>query len=202
MAVPPTSMDDKQSLRAAMRQRRAAFVAGLDPEARSDAEHALAVLVAPLLQAARVVATYSAVGDEIDPHRVAAACLVYPRVVRRGCPLTFHAANRTHMRAGWAGILEPAADAPARAPDALLMPLLAVDPCGVRLGQGAGYYDLTLAGLPGALKIGLAWDVQVVEALRADPWDVPLDWIATPTRLIRCGPGATARMVGAGVPSR
>ena len=186
MAVPPTSTDDKRSLRAAMRERRAVFVAALAADERAEAEIALAGLAAPLLQHARVVASYSAVGDEISPHRVILTSLVYPRVVGRGSPLTFHAASPADMRPGWLGIFEPVAKAPALAPDALLIPLLAVDWGGVRLGQGAGYYDRTLAGLSGALKIGVAWDVQVVDALAADPWDVPLDWIVTPTQLIRC----------------
>ncbi len=187
MAVPPTSTDDKRTLRAAMRERRDAVVQALDPVARTDAEQALASHAAGLLDTARVVASYSAVGDEISPHRIVAPRLVYPRVVGLGCALTFHVAVPAGMRTGWAGILEPLPDAPQLTPDALLIPLLAVDRHGVRLGQGAGYYDRTLAALPGALKIGVAWDVQVVEALRADPWDVPLDWIITPTRAIRCG---------------
>ena len=69
------------------------------------------------------------------------------------------------------------------------MPLLAATPAGVRLGQGGGYYDRTLATLrrnSRILAIGLAWDIQVTDALPCEDWDQPLDYIATPTRLVNC----------------
>ncbi len=64
------------------------------------------------------------------------------------------------------------------------MPLLAVDRRGTRLGQGGGHYDRTLATLRAAgpvLAVGMAWDCQLVDALPTDPWDEPLDALATPS---------------------
>lgn len=84
------------------------------------------------------------------------------------------------------GIREPASNAPAVSPltlDLLLMPLVAFDDRGVRLGMGAGYYDRYLDRLPPALRprlIGLAHEVQrSSEPLPEAPWDVPLDGVLT-----------------------
>jgi len=67
--------------------------------------------------------------------------------------------------------------------DVVFMPLVAFDESGNRLGMGAGYYDRFLGRLPAALRpltVGLAHDLQrVPEGLERQPWDVPLDAIAT-----------------------
>lgn len=68
------------------------------------------------------------------------------------------------------------------APAALLVPLLAFDRRGFRLGYGGGYYDRTLAELRrggSILAVGLAFAAQEVERVPADPWDMPLDLVAT-----------------------
>ncbi|MGB0086733.1 MAG: 5-formyltetrahydrofolate cyclo-ligase [Rhodomicrobiaceae bacterium] len=73
-------------------------------------------------------------------------------------------------------------------PSVLLVPLLAFDRRGVRLGYGGGHYDRTLAALRSAgtvTAIGLAFEAQEVEQLPADPHDEWLDWILTPSGPIR-----------------
>jgi 5-formyltetrahydrofolate cyclo-ligase len=76
--------------------------------------------------------------------------------------------------------------------DAVLVPLLAFDRHGNRLGSGAGYYDRSFAFLgtrrprPAPLLIGVAYAMQEVERLAIEPWDVPLDYIATEAELIEC----------------
>jgi 5-formyltetrahydrofolate cyclo-ligase len=72
------------------------------------------------------------------------------------------------------------------APDFLLVPLLAFDRAGRRLGYGAGYYDRTLAALPGRPAIGCAYAVQEVEAVPAGPQDARLDAVATERGVIVC----------------
>ena len=54
---------------------------------------------------------------------------------------------------------------------------------GKRLGQGGGHYDRWLASRPATLRIGLAWDAQLVEELPVEPHDMALNAIVTPTRL-------------------
>lgn len=83
--------------------------------------------------------------------------------------------------------------------DVILLPLLAFDRQGHRLGTGGGWYDTSLAFLRGAprpavpLLVGIGYAFQEVEAIPAEPWDVDLDYVATDSELIACGPiNATA----------
>ncbi len=79
----------------------------------------------------------------------------------------------------------PDAERAAVALDLVVVPLVAFGPGGVRLGRGGGHYDRTLRGLSAATPIvGLAYDVQEDEDLVAEPWDVPLDAVVTPTRAL------------------
>ncbi len=64
-------------------------------------------------------------------------------------------------------------------PDALLIPLLAFDLSGRRLGYGGGFYDRTLAGLPGRFRLGCAFAAQQVDAVPVGSYDMPLNAIAT-----------------------
>lgn len=68
--------------------------------------------------------------------------------------------------------------------DVCLLPLLACDKNKNRLGYGKGYYDKFLSVHP-CLKIGLAYDFQVVDSIESKPWDVPLDLIITETKIIK-----------------
>ena len=75
--------------------------------------------------------------------------------------------------------------------DLVLVPLVAFDPGGARLGMGAGFYDRTFAFkrlLPGAgpALIGVAHELQCVMRLPADSWDIPLDAVVTEERVYRC----------------
>ena len=65
----------------------------------------------------------------------------------------------------------------------LFVPLIGFTASGDRLGQGGGHYDRWLAEHPGRMTIGLAWDVQLCEALPVEPHDMMLDAIVTPTRI-------------------
>lgn len=90
------------------------------------------------------------------------------------------------------GIAEPTGKAGtglgAAALDMLLMPLVAFDDSGNRLGMGAGYYDRTLAFLGARrpwrrpLLCGAAYEIQHVSALGTEPWDIPLDMCITDRR--------------------
>jgi 5-formyltetrahydrofolate cyclo-ligase len=89
--------------------------------------------------------------------------------------------------AGRYGIREPAADAPAVAPgeiDLVLVPGLAFDESGRRLGRGAGYYDRFLAPLS-VVIVGVAFELQLVPEVPAGSGDVPVGAIVTERRFIR-----------------
>jgi len=87
------------------------------------------------------------------------------------------------------GIREPLPEKPEVLPDVLLVPLLAVDAEGWRLGYGGGFYDRTLRALR-AVKcltaIGIAFDEQKVDAVPHLDYDEPLDWVLTPSGPMRC----------------
>jgi 5-formyltetrahydrofolate cyclo-ligase len=76
--------------------------------------------------------------------------------------------------------------------DVILLPLLAFDRAGHRLGTGGGWYDSSLAFLRDAtrpavpLLVGIGYAFQEVTAIPTEPWDVPLDYIATDEELIAC----------------
>ena len=82
----------------------------------------------------------------------------------------------------------PLTDKPALDPDIVLVPLLAFDRSGYRLGYGAGFYDRTLAGLRArraVIAVGLAFGEQEVDALPHDARDERLDWVVTPGAFLR-----------------
>jgi 5-formyltetrahydrofolate cyclo-ligase len=70
-------------------------------------------------------------------------------------------------------------EAPHLTPDFLLIPLLAFNSTGHRLGYGGGYYDRTLAALPAAFRLGCAFAAQQTQAIPTEPTDLPLNAIAT-----------------------
>jgi 5-formyltetrahydrofolate cyclo-ligase len=86
------------------------------------------------------------------------------------------------------GILAPAATVPEVDPDVLLVPLLAFDRAGYRLGYGAGFYDRTLERLRRSKRvtaIGIGFAGQEVESVPRDRYDQPLDWLVTENFVLR-----------------
>jgi 5-formyltetrahydrofolate cyclo-ligase len=173
-------MTDKTTLRAMARTARAAFVAAPHPPIRVDARFV------SLLRPGLIVASYVPIGSEADPKpledaAVAAGCaLALPHVVDRATPLRFlRWTPGTQLHGGPFGLQQPAHDGDPVAPDIVLTPLVAFDRALNRLGQGAGHYDRAFGALPDALRIGVAWSVQMIDGLTADPWDMPLHAIAT-----------------------
>ena len=82
------------------------------------------------------------------------------------------------------GLRQPGVDAPVVVPEVLFMPLVGFTAKGDRLGQGGGYYDRYLAAHPQTVAIGMAWDMQEIPELAAEPHDVPLRAVVTPTRVL------------------
>jgi len=173
-----------------MRERRRAYAASLDGATRTALENRLAEVLAPLFATAGSVAAYAPMKDEINilpaVARAAAAHLnvAFPSFVDRDSRMTFRSGPATDP--GPWGILQPAPDAAIIVPELILMPLVAVDHAGNRVGMGKGHYDRTLPGLKdaGARLIGCGWAFQRLDQpLVPDPWDVPLDGFASPDGL-------------------
>lgn len=177
----------KARLRADMRTRRDAHAASLPPEARALAFRTLPTPFRALVEQARVVAGYVAIGSEADPARLleqaaAAGCaLALPYVERRSVPMRFlRWTPGDPLVRGQMGLLQPdPATAEELAPDLFLAPLVAFDRRLHRLGQGAGHYDRAFARFPDARRVGIAWSVQEAAEVPDDPWDEPLDAVLT-----------------------
>ncbi len=186
--------DTKKRLRAAAKLARAtAFARDGSAAAEKLAGFGLAFGGIP---STAIVSGFSAIGEEISPlplltrlvadgHRL---CL--PVMPGKGVPLLFRSwtPGDPTTAAVW-GIGEPLPSAPVLEPDVLLVPLLAFDSRGNRLGYGGGFYDRTIAQLR-ALKpvvtIGLAFDEQRVDSVPHTAHDQRLDWVLTPSGPLRC----------------
>lgn len=140
-----------------------------------------------------IVAGYAAIGSEVDPFPVMAALgtqghpLCLPRT--ESDSLVFRTWKPGDpLLVGRMSIPEPDAKARERRPDMLIVPLLAFDRDGYRLGYGAGYYDryLRAARAKRTIRaIGIAYEAQQVEELPRAANDEPLDAVVTETRVIR-----------------
>lgn len=190
MAVPSPSKSDMRTH--ALAERRA-FARSLNASLRAELEAKLVPIVLPRLIGARIVAGYHPLKDEISPYPVLEAlgndqAAAFPWFADRDSRMTFRQGAAVEP-APW-GVLQPSANRPAVAPDIVLVPLVMADRGGVRIGHGKGHYDRALSHLKEAspiLAIGLAWDMQISDSpIPADPWDMRLDAIATPTEWIDC----------------
>jgi 5-formyltetrahydrofolate cyclo-ligase len=110
-----------------------------------------------------------------------------PRFASRQAPMEFAMHSdpfgESDLEVGPFGMLQPSPAAELAIPDVLFVPLIGFTPNGDRLGQGGGHYDRWLAEHPGRITIGLAWDVQLCDALPSEPHDIGLDAVITPTRI-------------------
>ena len=140
-------------------------------------------------------AGYLAIHSELSPALLLQA--LADRGVPTALPVTPAAGQPLHF-VGWRpgdrlgegrfGTKQPAAGAPPVRPDVVLVPLLAFDLAGWRLGYGGGYYDRSIAalrddGMP-VVAIGVGYDGQRVDKVPVGPYDMPLDAVLTPTGLI------------------
>jgi 5-formyltetrahydrofolate cyclo-ligase len=181
-----------QAAKAAARKLARTRRAGL-ANAAAPARLAEAVLAHYAPPPGAIIAGYWPMGDEMDPRPLMLALaarghvLALPVTPPRGEPLAFRAwAPGGALRPGPMGTSEPVAGEELR-PDVLLVPLLAFDRAGRRLGYGGGYYDRTLAALPGAKAIGIAYAGQEMPEVPAGPQDMRLPLIATEDSVIICG---------------
>lgn len=192
MAVPSPS-PSKAELRRQGLQRRRSAARSLAPDTRAALERDLAERILPHLVQARTIATYHPLTDEISPYPLlerlgSGQRIGLPWFAERDARMIWREAPAVEP-SPW-GVLQPSAAAEPLAPDVVLVPLVLVDRRGTRIGHGKGHYDRALAHLRESrptFTIGIGWDEQVSDAqLPADPWDVPLDAVATPREWISC----------------
>ncbi len=185
----------------ALRERLLLARAALDPAAREAASRAIAARLGalPAWKDARTVALYAALGAEVDTAELARLALAegkrvaWPRTSSSGPGLAFACCPAAELVPGPARALEPPADAPPlslQSIDLFVVPGVAFDARGGRLGRGRGHYDAVLSRIrPGALRVGLAFDEQVVERVPVEPHDVRVDVVVTPSGLLAAGDG-------------
>jgi 5-formyltetrahydrofolate cyclo-ligase len=116
--------------------------------------------------------------------------VAYPQVERATNAMSFRFVDDpASMVDAGGGFAEPSPDDLAAAPgelDVIVVPALAVDPRGHRIGYGAGYYDRTLPGhAPPAVTVAVAYDFQLVPEVPATEGDVPVDWAVTDARVLQ-----------------
>ncbi|MBV8679690.1 MAG: 5-formyltetrahydrofolate cyclo-ligase [Aquitalea sp.] len=190
------AVSDKIALRKTIRRQRMA----LPPAYRAQAMRAVARHASRLLRRGQRIGGYLAAGSELDIEILLSTALQrgasvwLPQIPTRGRRMWF---SRLTASGHWYrhpryGIVE--FDGPclrAEKLDVLLLPLLAVDEEGYRMGQGGGFYDSSLAfrhrhalfGKP--LLVGVAYDCQRVAAVPREAWDVRLDYLLTESGLHR-----------------
>jgi 5-formyltetrahydrofolate cyclo-ligase len=189
MAAPHITLEPSEAKRAA-RERALRVRAHCDPALGAAlGAHLLREMPPP---EGAIVSGFWPMPGEIDIRPLLHALIargnpvVLPVTAKRGDPLSFRlwcpddAMTRERF-----GTMRPVGEA--RVPDVLLVPLLAFDRRGYRLGYGGGFYDRTLAGLPGRLAIGCGFAAQELDEVPVGPYDVPLAAIATERGVIRCG---------------
>lgn len=182
---------EKAALRKAAATRRDALAADAPDFAERFKRRFLETWTPP---AGTVVSAFWPIRSELDTRPLIQAlhdrgCAIgLPVVMGRLTALQFRQwTPDTRLEVGQFGVSTPPADAPVLEPDWLIVPLLAFDTRGYRLGYGGGFYDITLAGLRARKRvfaIGAAFDGQEVDAVPRQANDARLDAILTEQRVL------------------
>ena len=162
---------------------------------RAKAAETIAARAFPLaIMPGTIVSGFMPLKTEINPlpllRKLAeqGAQLALPAIDGRGKPLIMRAfAFGDEFATGQWGIREPKREAPELAPDILLVPLLAFDRTGHRIGYGAGYYDMTIAKLRAmkpVVAVGIGFAAQEIGQVPVTPRDARLDLVLTEREII------------------
>jgi len=176
--------------KAEIRKRVGAIRRALPTEARHarSAKIAARVTVLEPWSRATTVALYVAMRGEADPAPLAVAArengkrVVLPRL-EPGAELTWHLAEEgASLEESGMGFEQPATDAPAVHADAIdlvIVPAMAADDRGHRIGWGGGYYDRALPRMTHATRVAIVYDFQMLAEVPNTPNDVPVHYVVT-----------------------
>ena len=190
-----------RSLKAELRRAALARRDALDPEARAAGSRAAAeaIMAIPALAGQAIVGAFWPIRTEIDPRPLIERLfargqrVALPKVTPEGLVFREWRAGEALVSGGF-GLSEPHDDLPPLDPSALIVPLAAFDRRGHRIGYGAGYYDRAIARLSVAgpvLTIGIAFAIQEIPEVPAEPHDEPLDHLVTDEGpIVLTGPAA------------
>lgn len=186
-------MHTKNDIRPTMGQKRQALSSD-EAQRRSDAVFRR-LIKSDVYQKARCMACYVSVKNEVDTHRLIRTALKHGKGV--GVPVTDHPHHMAFqaipsldvLKPVRLGLLEPPKDPSAVIPprdlDLVLIPGLAFDRQGNRIGYGGGYFDRFLSTTP-APKAALAYDFQILDRIPTDTHDIRLNFIFTESGMIVC----------------
>lgn len=179
----------------AVRSQMRAVRAALPPSARDARSQEIAkrVLALPELAGAKTVLAFASIRNEVHTGpiiralRSAGKRIALPRVIEDGLGLHLIEPD-TVLVDGAFSVPEPPKGAPRIEPfdvDFALVPALAVDARGYRIGYGGGYYDKLLPALPSACACAVVYDFQLIAEVPEEPFDAAVDLIVTDARVIR-----------------
>ena len=178
------------AVKQALRLEMIALRARLHQDVRAEKSRAIADRLEAVepFRDARVVALYAPLGTEVDALEVARRALargvsvVFPRAVPGERRLAFARCLPGELVRGPLGAGEPprtATEVGLEDVGCVVVPGVAFSRNGLRLGRGGGYYDATLAAMPGAARVGVAYEAQVLPSLPREPHDALLDALVT-----------------------
>ena len=155
------------------------------------------LLETPLYQSASAIALYSSVQNEAATEKIRDHSLrsgkrvVYPRLVPNRSLEFVEIESATELVCGKLGIAEPVGDKvlsySGELDLLLIVPGVAFDPKGNRLGRGQAWYDRVIRQWGSrATPVGLAYEFQIIERVPVDPWDEKVLFISTQERFIDC----------------
>lgn len=191
------SHSQKSDMRRTLRKLRRSLDTAAVAHATSGVASILAQL--PLWQHAHRVASYSSCNGEISTELINIMAhregkQLFLPVVGSDNKLSFAVCQpEDAQQINQFGIAEPSASAERCSVDQLeliLLPLVAWDRRGTRLGMGGGFYDRCLEGVSEPVRIGLAHSLQEVDHVPSEPWDIKMHYILTEQELICCQPPA------------
>ncbi|MCC2625419.1 MAG: 5-formyltetrahydrofolate cyclo-ligase [Burkholderiales bacterium] len=180
----------KQAIRDQIKNQLKAYTA----KTKKEAAQKLLIHLKPLLDRATRIAVYHAYGSELHLSDVINYCLANEKQLYQ--PLSYKHAKHmllTKYNASYPHIFSDKEFVPKDCYewynlDLILLPLIAVDVRGFRLGKGGGYYDTTLADIhknPVPILCGIGFDSQLIAHVPNDDWDVQLDYFASEEQLIK-----------------
>jgi 5-formyltetrahydrofolate cyclo-ligase len=190
----PASIEDAKAV---LRREALARRDALPRELRAAAAETIATRRSPVaIEPGAVVSGFMPMKSEINPVPLmrkladAGATLALPVVAGKGKPLIMRAWSLGEpLASGVWGIREPKPEAPEVFPDILIVPLLAFDRRGHRIGYGAGYFDMTIAALRARKPVvaaGIAFAAQEIAEVPTTPRDARLDLVLTEREVIDC----------------
>jgi len=146
---------------------------------------------------AETILFYISYDNEVDTHQMIKDCISVGKIVivprtdrlRRRIVLS-ELSNWNHLEYGEYGILEPKKEflqeISIESIDLMFIPGIAFDIHGNRIGHGKGYYDRLLKNPHNAIRVGLAFELQIVDNIPAEAYDVKVNKIVTEERVIIC----------------